>query len=300
MKPRDLAIYVFLAVAWGLSFVVVLEVVRAFGWVGAVSFRALVAGAVLLAVAGATRRRLDFSFGIMPLVIVGATTVVGQLIGLAYATPRIGTAMTAIIIATIPLLSMIIGRLAGVETITARGLAGLMIGILGMVMLVGFPAVPVTPDFIAGCIAAFASSVAAAVGSVYAGARLRRVGAFELSTGAFIAGGLISLPLMLAVPVPTVPVAYDYLMLLILGALMSAFNYVLYFSLVASIGPTRAISVEFAVTVVAVIVGALLLSEPLTVLQIIGAVVIACGCALVLDLLPSRRLAKPPLPPAAP
>lgn len=49
-----------------------------------------------------------------PLLVVGDTTVAGQLIGLSYATPRIGTAMSAILVATIPLFSMIIGRLWGV------------------------------------------------------------------------------------------------------------------------------------------------------------------------------------------
>ncbi len=56
-----------------------------------------------------------------------------------------------------------------------------------------------------------------------------------------------------------------------------------------SIGPTRAISVEFAVTIVAVVVGAVVLDEPLTLIQIAGAGVIIAGCALVLGLIPFRK-----------
>ena len=37
MTLRDIASYVFLALIWGLSFLVLLHVVEAFGWVGAVS-----------------------------------------------------------------------------------------------------------------------------------------------------------------------------------------------------------------------------------------------------------------------
>jgi len=69
---------------------------------------------------------------------------------------------------------------------------------------------------------------------------------------------------------------------------MSALTYAIYFRLVAAIGPTRAISVEFAVTVVAVLVGALLLKEPLTPVQLFGAAIIVIGCMLVLDVLPPR------------
>ncbi len=72
--------------------------------------------------------------------------------------------------------------------------------------------------------------------------------------------------------------------LLALAAVISALNYTLYFKLVAQIGATKTISVEFLVTVVAVIVGTLLLGERLSLLQFAGAAIIICGCALVLDL----------------
>jgi drug/metabolite transporter (DMT)-like permease len=58
---------------------------------------------------------------------------------------------------------------------------------------------------------------------------------------------------------------------------------------VAEVGATIAISVEFAVTVVAVGVGALLLHEPLSAIQLLGAAVIISGCTLVLGLLPSKK-----------
>ena len=93
MRLRDLASYLFLAIAWGFSFLLLLKVVAAFGWVGAVTFRCFIAAAILILMARLTRRRLVFPARFMPLAVVGATTVAGQLIGLSYATPRIGTAM---------------------------------------------------------------------------------------------------------------------------------------------------------------------------------------------------------------
>ncbi|MFY8115397.1 MAG: EamA family transporter, partial [Rhabdaerophilum sp.] len=83
----------------------------------------------------------------------------------------------------------------------------------------------------------------------------------------------------------------DFLYLLILGGGMSGLTYVVYFSLVASIGATRTISVEFAVTVVAVLIGALWLDEKLSWPQIGGGGIIIAGCMLVLGLWPGRRTA---------
>ncbi|MBF8753711.1 DMT family transporter [Pseudomonas guariconensis] len=293
MQPRDLAAYSFLAITWGLSFLVVLKVVHAFGWVGAVSLRSLIAGGTLAALAALLGRALRLRPLLKPLLVVGATTVAGQLIGLSYATPRIGTAMSAILVATIPLFSMIIGRVWGLEKITPQGLAGLLLGVLGIVMLVGFPAQAVTEDFIHGCIASVFGCLCAAFGSNYASLRLRGQDPWTVTGGAFLAGGLLTLPLLWVVPVPTVPQAGDWMLLAISGAVMSATTYVLYFGLVARIGATRTISVEFVVTLVAVLIGALFLGEALSLLQMVGGGVILLGCMLVLGLLPGRSKRLP-------
>ncbi|MCX8998548.1 DMT family transporter [Rhizobiaceae bacterium BDR2-2] len=293
MRPRDIAVYLFLAIVWGLSFLVLVKAVEAFGWIGAVTLRALMASATLYALARALRRRLDFSLGWKPLFVVGATTVAGQLIGLSYAAPLIGTAMSAILVATIPLFSMIIGAFWGLERINAHRLAGLALGIFGIVLLVGFPAAPVTPAFLFGCAAALFGSFSAAFGSNYASRWLGRAGSWEVTIGAFFFGGLMTFPFLAAVPVPALPHAVDLVWLVVLACGMSALTYVLYFGLVASVGATRAISVEFAVTAVAVAIGALALGEPFSLIQAAGAVVIVAGCAIVLGLFPMARSAGP-------
>lgn len=291
MTPRDLAAYAYLSLAWGLSFLLLLHVVDAFGWIGAVTFRCFIAGALLYAIARLLRRRLDFSAGWLPFAIVGATTVAGQLVGLSYATPMIGTAMAAIFVASIPLFSMVIAQLWGLERITPARVLGLVLGTTGIIMLVGFPAVPVTFAFLLGCFAMIGSTFSAAFGSNYASRHLSGTGPWEVTIGSFIAGGILTLPLLWFVPVPGTPVTLDYLYLVALAALMSALTYVLYFGLVKSIGATAAISVEFVVTVVAVLIGALVLDEPLTLLQLCGGGVIILGCALVLGLIRMPRTA---------
>ncbi len=289
MDGRDLADYGALSVIWGFSFLIVLRVVQAFGWVGAVTFRALTAGSLLYLVARLSRRRLDFSIGWRPFAVVGATTVACQLAGLSFATPRIGTAMAAIFVAAIPLFSMLIGHFWHLEHISARGVVGLGLGVVGIVLLVGFPAVAVTASFLIGCCASLLGSVSAAVGSNYARARLRDVGSWEVTIGSFLFGGVFTLPLLAAVPVPGTPRLRDYGYLLLLGAVMSALAYVLYFRLVADVGATKAVSVEFVVTAVAVVVGAVVLHERLSAAQLAGAVTIITGCSLVLGVVPSRR-----------
>ncbi len=163
--------------------------------------------------------------------VVGATTVAGQLIGLSYATPRVGTAMAAIFVASIPLFSMVISRLWGLEAISPARVLGLTLGTIGLVMLVGFPAVPVTPEFLLGCAAMLFSTFSAAFGSNFASRHLAGTGPWEVTIGAFLSGGVIALPLIVVVPVPGMPQPIDYLYLVALAVIMSALTYVLYFGL---------------------------------------------------------------------
>lgn len=288
MTRKQIAEYAVVALVWGLSFLVLLKVVKAFGWVGAVTFRTLLAGVLLLGAARASRRRLDFSIGWRPFLFVGLTTVAIQLIGLSFAAPRIGTAMSAIFVGTIPLYSMVIGRLWGTEHITRQGALGLVIGFAGMVVLVGFPAVAVTGSFVLGCVSSVISCIASAVGSNFARRRLAGVGEWEQSIGSFLFGGAITFPLLLAVPVPTTPRPIDYLFLLLLAGCVSALGYVVFFRLVAELGATKAISVEFIVTVIAVVAGSFVLDERLSAAQLVGTAIILTGCALVLGLVGRR------------
>jgi len=275
-------------VIWGLSFLLILKVVHAFGWAGGVAFRALIASAILTGLALVSRRKLAFGRK-WPLAVVGATTVAGQLVGLNIATPRIGTAMAAIFVGTIPLFSMVIGQVWGIEHVTRSGRVGLVLGFAGIVLLVGFPAVPVTSAFVLGCVCSVLSAVCAAFGSNYARRHLQAVGSWEQTIAAFLVGGLLTLPLLFVIPVPAPPRWVDFGYLVLLAGMCSSLAYVLYFRLVAEVGATIAISVEFLVTVIAVIVGAVALGEHLSVVQLVGGAIIILGCALVLGLFPGRQ-----------
>lgn len=283
MNARNTAAFAALALIWGLSFLVLVRVNLAFGWAGAVAFRCLIAGTAVFAASLLTGKKLRFNAPRRHFIVIGLTTVAGQLAGFTCATPRIGTAMAAVFAAIIPLLSMLIGWLWKLETTTPKKLGGLCLGVTGIILLVGFPAAEPTPTFFLGCAFAMLGATSAAFGSNYASRYLSGEGAMETTIASFLWGGAIMLPLVLFFPVPGVPSVESFAWLLVLGAVMSGVAYLLYFMLVANIGATKTISVEFLVTVIAVFVGTCLLGESLTLMQVLGGGVIILGCALVLD-----------------
>lgn len=284
MKLNAPSEFSILALIWGGSFLLVLRVVAAFDWVGAVSIRALIASLSLYLIAKISRRKLDFSVGVLPFLISGVTTVAVQLIGLSFAIPRIGTAMTAILVGAIPLYSAIIGRSLRIEKLTRKGYFGLALGFLGIILLVGFPKGSASKEYLLGIIVAIIGCISAAFGSNYSKLKMSSVGAWEQVIGAFFFGGMITLPLLLLVPLHRTPSMGDWLNIVGLAVACSSLCYLIYFKLVAEIGATRAISVEFLVTVVAVLIGALYLHENISLVQVIGGAFVITGCTLILSI----------------
>jgi len=179
---------------------------------------------------------------------------------------------------------MLLAHAGGHERITARQVGGVLLSIVGLALLVGFPVVSITPRFLFGCFLAVFGSFCAAFGSNYAAVNLRGVDPLSMATGTFLAGGILGLPLWLIEPIRAWPGFGDLLNLLFLGSVISALAYVIYFWLLGAIGPTRAISVEFVVNVNGALIGVVLLGEQFSALQVLGTVTVLAGCATVLEL----------------
>jgi drug/metabolite transporter (DMT)-like permease len=281
--------FALLSLIWGFSFLLLLRVVEAFDWAAAISVRAFIASGCLYILALLMRRKLDFSIGIKHFAILGAATVSIQLIGLSLAVPRIGTALTAILVGAIPLFSAVIGRVMKIEQIEKRGVLGLLLGFIGIVFLVGFPSEQFGDQFLLGFSICVIGCISAAFGSNYSKLKMSSVGNWEQVIGAFFFGGLFTAPILIFVPIKPNLLVLDWLYMISLAVLCSAFCYVIYFSLVAKIGATRSISVEFLVTVVAVLIGAFYLNEAISLIQLFGAFLVIMGSVLILNLLPDSK-----------
>lgn len=176
-----------------------------------------------------------------------------------------------------------------IEQIEKRGVLGLLLGFIGIVFLVGFPSEQFGDQFLLGFSICVIGCISAAFGSNYSKLKMSSVGNWEQVIGAFFFGGLFTAPILIFVPIKPDLLVLDWLYMISLAVLCSAFCYVIYFSLVAKIGATRSISVEFLVTVVAVLIGAFYLNEAISLIQLFGAFLVIMGSVLILNLLPDSK-----------
>ncbi len=197
-----------------------------------------------------------------------------------YAAQHLTSGLIAILNSTSPLFAAAIGALWLGAVLTRWQVAGLALGFCGVLALSLDAAGVRTPQAdwaIAACLAA-----ALCYGFTVNCMRryLSAVPSMAVVIGSLVIGGLLmAAPGVLAWPAGDKSLtAWNALLAMGIGA--TALGFVMYFRLIANIGPTRAIAVTFLMPVFAMFWGWLFLSEPVSLAMLASAAVIIAGTAL--------------------
>ena len=300
MRVRDLVELLLLAALWGASFLFMRVAAPVFGPVPLIAVRVGVAAAALLPVL-ALRRGLPALRGrIRPVLVTGAINSALPFCLLAYTTLSVTAGLASILNATSPLWGALVARVWLKDQLDRGRILGLALGFAGVAFLFWGRA-----SFKAGgaglaVVAALAATLSYGVAASYAKRRLSGVDPLAVAAGSQLAATLL-----LVVPAvalwPTQPVPpRAWGAALGLGVACTAVAYVLYFRLIAHVGPARAIAVTFLIPPFAITWGALFLGETLTPRTIAGAAIVLAGTALATGLvkLPAKaRAAERNAPP---
>lgn len=278
MRRADVARLVALAAIWGGSFLFIRITAPVIGPAATADWRMLVAGialAVYFHIAGFDPqwRRYGGQY-----VLVGVMNSAAPFLLYAYAALELSAGLMAVLNATSPMFGALLSALFLSERLSARRVAGLALGIAGVALVS-------RPESGAGWM-----GVAAALGASFlyglTGVYLRRfakdIPSRGMAVGTQLAGGVLLLPLVAALPPPEPVTAIVAASVLILGLVCGAVAYLLYFRLIADIGPTRALTVTYLIPIFGVLWGALFLGEALSIAMVAGAALVILGTILVL------------------
>lgn len=282
-RYRNLALFLVLAVVWGSAFTAIKAGLAFFPPVLFAALRYDAAGALMLAYAWViTDRPVPRGRDEWGLVAVGAVFMIAGYHALLFVgEQRTTSAAAAVIVSLSPVLTTGFARLLlPRERLTALGLGGLLLGLLGVgVLAEPDPANLLDADtvgelFILGAAASFA------LGSVLA----RRSGADlpleTLEAWAMLGGAVVMHGVSLGLAESPDAIRWTVDGVLALGYLVvasSAFGYLLYFDLLERLGPIEINLVSYAAPVAAALTGLLLLGERPSYLTGVGFVLILSG-----------------------
>ena len=277
MRAADAARLIALAAIWGASFLFMRIAAPVIGPAATADVRMLLAGGTLAVYYAATGFDAQWRRWWRYYLLIGALNSAAPFLLYGYSALELSVGLMAVLNATSPMWGALLSALMLRERLSARRLAGLMLGIAGVALVSGPEA--------SGRWLAIAASLGAAFCYGLTGVVLRRWGreasARGMAAGTQLMGGMLLLPLLMVSP-PAWPSVDVVMAMLALGLVCGALAYVLYFRLIADIGATGALTVTYLIPIFGVLWGALFLGEPLSVAMIAGALIVIIGTVLVL------------------
>ncbi len=275
MSRRGWVLFLALSVIWGLPYLFIKIAVEDLSPSVVVWGRVALAAAVLLPVA-ATRGLFPALRPVLGWVVIFAVIEIAvPFLMLGWAETRVSSSLAALLVAGVPIVAAVMARGLGIDDrLTGMRVVGLVIGIVGVGFLVGL-------DVRGGqwwAVAAVGLTVVGyALGPIIIATRLAEAPSLAVITVALGLNTLWYAPVAW-VQRPTQPVpAQAWWAIAILGVVCTALAFLIFFQLVAEVGPSRMTVITYLNPAVAVLLGVVVLSEPITAGILIGFPLVLIG-----------------------
>lgn len=246
-----------------------------------VVFGRTVIAAVPLTIIAARRGALRPALRHWPIVLAfAAIEMAGPWILLTSAEQHLPSGLTGLLIACVPIVGAVVAFLLGDRSaLHPMRLAGIALGLGGVALLVaadlGGTGTPWT-----SVAAVLLVCVGYASAPFIAARRLADVPDLGVVSLSLAAVAVLYAPFAWCARPDDAPPAKAWAAIIALGVLCTAIAFVVFFRLIADVGPARATLITFINPAVAVIVGAIVLDEKITLATVGGFALVIAGCFL--------------------
>ena len=283
MSARAWALFAAVSVIWGMPYLFIKIAVEEISPSLVAWSRLTLAALVLLPIAwklGALRG-LGARWRILAAFAAVEMAVPWPLLG--FGEIHISSSLAAILVATVPLfVALLATRFDHSERPTATRLVGMVIGLGGVVALVGID-IGSQRDELLGALAILFVAFLYAVGPMIVKRRLSDVDPLGPVAASVAIAALMVTPFAFADLPDSTPSADTFASIAVLGLFCSALAFLLFFRLIAEVGPGRATVITYINPVVALALGVAILDESVTTGVVVGLLLILAGSWLSTD-----------------
>lgn len=284
MSRKSALIFALVGFLWGVPYLFIkVAVDEENGYAPAIVVfgRVLIGAAILIPLAIKDRSIFAAFRGIKYVAFYAVLEMIIPWILIGTAEQKISSGLAGLLIASVPIWSNIITYLQGdKDALKANRIIGIGIGFIGVVLIVGIETLTGSSDPLS-----ILMVIVAAIGYAYAIIMIRNklpdVSGIAINAVAMALTAIFYLPFTIALwPDHTVAHAATY-SVIALGVFSTGLAFAIFFTLIADIGPTRASLVTYWNTAIAVVLGVIILSEPLTIGMSVGLPLVMLGSWLV-------------------
>ena len=267
-----------MALIWGIPYLLIKIAVGELTPASLVFLRTAL-GAVLLLPVAAARGWLAPLFPFWRWVLVyTAVEVAAPWFLLADGERRLSSSLTGLMIAAVPLIAAVLQLLTrGDDRMDRRRSTGLLVGFAGVAILVGLN---VSFKDLGAVGEVGLVAIGYAVGPIIIARRLPSLPAVGVVAASLVLTALLYAPVAIPQLPRSVPSGQVLLAVLALAVVCTALAFLLFFALIAEVGPVRATLITYFNPAVALLLGVLLLQEPFTVGAVVGFALILLGSVL--------------------
>jgi drug/metabolite transporter (DMT)-like permease len=279
MNRRAWALFVAMSALWGLPYLLIKVTVAELEPTFLVFARLAMAALVLAPIAVAERAFAGVGRRWRRLTVIAIVGIVAPFLLIAYGEEHITSSLAALLVASDPLFIVVLAlffdaseRPGGVRLI------GLIVGLVGVAVLLGLDLGGDAVGVLGGgmvLLAAVCYAISALL--VKTLKDVPRLGSVTVTLGM---AAVVLAPVALLHAPTRAPGPAAIGSLLGLGVVCTALAYVLYYALIAEAGATRASIITYVNPAIAVLLGVLVLGEPLTFGTVLGFGLILVGCGL--------------------
>ena len=277
MTRRHLGLFVLVGFLWGVPYLFMRVAVREWEPSVVVFGRVVIGAAILFPIAirrGVVKETLR---GFKWIFIYALFEMCGPWYLITHAETKINSGLAGLLVATVPIWSTIYSSLAGDKTVWHhKRLLGIVIGFIGLVLIVGIETISGTAD----SFSVFQTVLAAILYSTAMAIILK-----GMPNGDGVAINAIAMAITAIIFAPSAILSWPEktpsfnatASLIGLGVLSTGIAFMVYFKLVKEIGQARGSMVTYLNTAFAVVLGVLILGEPLTIGIIVGLPLVLIG-----------------------
>ncbi len=236
-------------------------------------------GAVLLVPIAVRRRELA---PLLPywrwLVLFALVEIITPWLLLSEAETRLSSSLSGLLIASVPILVAVFGRLTGgQDRLTLARWVGLLVGLGGVALLVAGSS---TQGDVVSMAEVLGVAVCYSIGPLIAARKLSELPSLGMTAACLAFAAVVCAPIAAVTWPHTVPAPKVLASLAGLAVVCTALAFVLFFALISEAGPARASVITYVNPAVAVAMGILVLGERLTVPMAVAFVLILGGSVL--------------------
>jgi len=282
MSARGWALFAAVSVIWGMPYLFIKIAVDDGLTPGFVAWsRVALAAVVLLPLALRTGALRGLPLGWLVAFATFEIAIPFPLIG--FGEQRISSSLAAILIAALPLVVAFMAlRFDHAERPTPTRLMGMLIGLGGVAALVGID-IGGRGDELIGAGAVLIATVGYAAGPLIVKRQLSGADPLGPVTAAMVIASIMLLPFGIGDFPRSAPPTEALVAVIVLGLVCSAVAFILFFRLIAEVGPSRATVITYVNPIVALALGVAVLGESVTAGAIAGLLLILAGSWLATD-----------------